>query len=167
MYCSRLELTWNSGGRAICWLWTSIILYLINDNYIFASSTVEICGSKWPPAQVIRDSVISVVTVGWREDDVTEITRSRRQLRWRKVVHFLFIQITKTYSNLSPCCWNVQWSAENDSELRSQSAMRALRATTRAAILSVGLTKVRVVKMFNEAPKTIASFARNRLRARL
>ena len=39
-----------------------------------------------------------------REDDVTEMTRNRRQLRWRKVVHFLLIQITKTYTNLSPCC---------------------------------------------------------------
>jgi len=54
--------------------------------------------------RVIRDSVISVVTVGWTEDDVTELTRSKRQLRWRKVLHFLLIQITKTYSNLSPCC---------------------------------------------------------------
>ena len=54
--------------------------------------------------RVIRDSVISVVTVGWTDDDVTEITSSRRQLRWRKVVHFLLIQITKIYSNISPCC---------------------------------------------------------------
>ena len=37
--------------------------------------------------------------------------------------------------NESPCCWDVQWSALSDSELRSQSATPA----SRAAIKSVGL----------------------------
>ena len=65
------------------------------------------------------------------------IVRGVTRSYWRGI---LLLQITPNFSNRSPCSRNGQWSADNDSELRSQSAMRASRAATRAAIVR-GVTR--------------------------
>ena len=66
----------------------------------------------------------SAMRAATRAAIVRGVTRSY----WRGI---LLLQITPNFSNRSPCSRNGQWSADNDSELRSQSAMRASRAATR------------------------------------
>jgi hypothetical protein len=124
----------------------------MNDTIIIlcAFSDCRMPGAIWPPAQ--QSSATALFPWGEREEGWRNGNDAIADdcCCWEKVMQFLFIQKRpETFRKLSPCSENKMVDF-------------LLIHMTKSI-----LTEDRVLKMVNEGPKTIASFDRNRLRARL